>query len=421
MSRNTWKMTQSFALLDVGGTDIKSCIASIEDSHLQEIYRSKTPGNILKAQNLHEIDPVALHKEVENHIYSIRASKSKITALVISGQMGSWIASDTKNRPVTNLISWQDNRAALNKTNFIHQMVEKLGTEWLQKSGNEIRPGLPLLGLESIKKNLPIGNLRLHTLISWIASQLSEDYVYLSHITDSASTGMVDITSKNWSTAAINFLDFDIQLPELAVEMSVIGYSRDLSCPIYAPVGDQQASLYGAELGLENTVVNIGTGGQVAAISNSHRSSDLQMRPYFNGKNIETRTHLPAGRLITKCVHTLFPRQTETEAFAYFLQQSEEFESAEYLDINLLQKEDTFLSLGDNRFLPSIILNSIAETYKSALLQINDQSANNLIFAGGVGQKYKRLQRAIASDKNYEIAKSEESTLRGLMLLSKTL
>jgi xylulokinase len=167
--------------------------------------------------------------------------------------------------------------------------------------------------------------------------------------------------------------------------------------------------------------VNIGTGGQVAAISNSHSSSDLQMRPYFNGKIIETKTHLPAGRLITKCVHTLFPNQNETEAFAYFLQQSEEFESAEYLDLNLLQKEDSFLLLGDQKLLPSIILNSIAEVYKSALLQINDQSVKNLIFAGGVGQKYKRLQRAIASDKNYEIAKSEESTLQGIMLLSKTL
>jgi hexokinase len=44
-------MKQSFALLDVGGTDIKSCIANNEDSHLQEIYRSKTPGNIQKAEN----------------------------------------------------------------------------------------------------------------------------------------------------------------------------------------------------------------------------------------------------------------------------------------------------------------------------------------------------------------------------------
>jgi xylulokinase len=414
-------MKQSFALLDVGGTDIKSCIANIEDSFLHEIYRSKTPGNIQKTENLHEIDPLALHSEVEKHIHSIRASNSKVIALVISGQMGSWIVSDTKNKPATNLISWQDNRAALNKINFSQQMIEKLGSEWLQKSGNEIRPGLPLLGLESIKKNLPTGNLRFHTLISWIASQLSEDYVYLSHITDSASTGMVDISSENWSTAALNFLDFDIQLPELAAEMSVIGYSRDLSCPIYAPVGDQQASLYGAQLGSENTVVNIGTGGQVAAISNSHRSLDLQIRPYFNGKTIETRTHLPAGRLITKCVHTLFPNENETDAFAYFLHQSEEFESAEYLDLNLLQKEDSFLSLADHKFLPSIILNSIAEAYKSAILQINDKSAKNLIFAGGVGQKYKRLQRAIASDKNYEIAKSEESTLQGLMLLSKML
>jgi xylulokinase len=186
-------------------------------------------------------------------------------------------------------------------------------------------------------------------------------------------------------------------------------------------VGDQQASLYGAELGSENTVVNIGTGGQVAAISNSHTSSDLQMRPYFNGKTIETRTHLPAGRLITKCVNTLFPSENESDAFTYFLQQSEEFESAEYLDVNQLQKEDLFLSLDNHKFLPSIILNSMAEAYKSALLEINDKSLKNLIFAGGVGQKFKKLQRAIASGKNYEIAKSEETTLRGLMLLSKTL
>jgi sugar (pentulose or hexulose) kinase len=421
LSRNTWKMKRSFALLDVGGTDIKSCIANIEDSCLQEIYRTKTPGNIQKSKNMYEIDPVELLREVESHIHSIKSTKLKITALVISGQMGSWIVSDTKNNPVTNLISWQDNRAALNKINFDQQMIEKLGADWLQKSGNEMRAGLPLLGLESMKKNLPLKeNLRLHTLISWVSSQLSEDYVYLSHITDSASTGMLDITSQTWSTAAINFLDFDIQVPKLAVEMSVIGYSRDLSCSIYAPVGDQQASLYGAELGSENTVVNIGTGGQVAAISNSHRSSDLQMRPYFNGKNIETRTHLPAGRLITKCVHTLFPNQNETEAFAYFLQQSEEFESAEYLEINVLQKED-FLSLDNQKFLPSIILNSIAEVYRSALLEINGKSVKNLIFAGGVGQKFKRLQKAIASGKNYEIAKSEETTLRGLMLLSKTL
>jgi xylulokinase len=245
--------------------------------------------------------------------------------------------------------------------------------------------------------------------------------VYLSHITDSASTGMLDITSKTWSKAALNFLDFDIKLPEIALEMKAIGYSRTLLCPIYAPVGDQQASLYGAELGTENTVVNIGTGGQVAAISNSYGSTALQIRPYFNGRTIETRTHLPAGRLISKCVSTLFPEEDTTDAFAHFLQQSEEFESSDYLDINFLQKEN-FLSTLDNReYLPSVIINSIAKEYKAAISEINDKSSNTLIFAGRVGQKFKKLQTVIAEGKDHEIAKSEETTLRGLMLLSKTL
>ena len=415
-------MKQSFALLDVGGTDIKSCISNIEDSHLQKIFRSKTPGNIQKDENFYEISPGALLREVENHVLSILATKSKLDGLIISGQMGSWIVSDIRNQPVTDMISWQDNRAALYETNFSQHMIERLGTEWLQKSGNEVRPGLPLLGLESIKKNLRTNqNLRLHTLISWISSQLSEDYLYLSHITDSASTGMVDITLKTWSKAALNFLDFEIELPEIALEMRAVGYSRALSCPIYTPVGDQQASLYGAELSMGNTVVNIGTGGQVAAISNSDGSTALQTRPYFNGKTIETRTHLPAGRLISKCVRTLFPEAEETDAFANFLQQSEEFESSDYLDVNLLQKEN-FLSAFDNpNYFPSVILNSIAKVYRDAISEINDKSSNNLIFAGGVGQKFKKLQTIIAEGKNHEIAKSEETTLRGLMLLSKTL
>lgn len=415
-------MKQSFALLDVGGTDIKSCISNIDGSHLQDIYRSKTPGNIQKDKNLYEINPIALLREVENHVISIQSTKSKIKGLMISGQMGSWIVSDTKNRPITNLISWQDNRAALAITNFNKNIIERLGAEWLQKSGNEVRPGLPLLGLESIKKNLPFDrNLRLHTLISWVSSQLSEDYAYISHITDSASTGMVDINSKTWSMDALNFLDFAIELPEIDVQLKAIGYSSALSCPIYAPVGDQQASLYGAELGTENTVVNIGTGGQVAAIANSDRLTPLQTRPYFNGKTIETRTHLPAGRLISKCVSTLFPKEDSTKAFARFIQQSEVFESSEYLNVDLLEKENFLSALDNHNYLPSVVLNTIAHAYKAALSEINAKSSNKLIFAGGVGQKFKKLQTVIAEGKNYKIAKSEETTLRGLMLLSKTL
>ncbi len=415
-------MKQSFALLDVGGTDIKSCISNIDGSHLQDIYRSKTPGNIQKDKNLYEINPIALLREVENHVISIQSTKSKIKGLMISGQMGSWIVSDTKNRPITNLISWQDNRAALAKTNFNKNIIERLGAEWLQNSGNEVRPGLPLLGLESIKKNLPFDrNLRLHTLISWVSSQLSEDYAYISHITDSASTGMVDINSKTWSMDALNFLDFAIELPEIDVQLKAIGYSSALSCPIYAPVGDQQASLYGAELGTENTVVNIGTGGQVAAIANSDRLTPLQTRPYFNGKTIETRTHLPAGRLISKCVSTLFPKEDSTKAFARFIQQSEVFESSEYLNVDLLEKENFLSALDNHNYLPSVVLNTIAHAYKAALSEINAKSSNKLIFAGGVGQKFKKLQTVIAEGKNYKIAKSEETTLRGLMLLSKTL
>jgi hypothetical protein len=76
---------------------------------------------------------------------------------------------------------------------------------------------------------------------------------------------------------------------------------------------------------------------------------------------------------------------------------------------------------GDRDYAPSAILNGIAVHYRRAISEINLESCNNLIFAGGIGQKFKKLQNTISSGKTYEIAKSEETTLRGLMLLSKTL
>ncbi len=413
-------MKQSFALLDVGGTDIKSCISDIDDSIIKGIYRTKTPGNIKKDNNLHEINPSALLSEVKKHIESIESHKVKIVGLMISGQMGSWVVSDTKNTPITNIVSWQDNRAAINKKNFNQETIDALSKDWLQHTGNEVRPGLPLLGLESIKKTLPTQySLRLHTLISWISSQLSENYLYVSHITDSASTGMVDLDSKTWSKLALNYLDFDIELPEIASQLKPVGFSSILTCPIYAPVGDQQASLYGAELGSDNTVVNIGTGGQVAAISIAKKLTNLQIRPYFKNQTIETRTHLPAGRLISKWVSYLFPEEDSSKAFAKFMQKSEVFETSEILDLDLSEKQ--LLTLDKHDYLPSMILNSVATAYKSALSEVNDKSLKYLIFAGGVGQKFNKLQKLISEKKNYKIAQSEETTLRGLILLAKEL
>lgn len=411
-------MKQSFALLDVGGTDIKSSIFNTDDSNLQTIYRTRTPGNIQKNFDLFEISPNCLYSEVEKHIQSIGSSRTRIEGLFISGQMGSWVVSDAKNRPITNIVSWQDNRAAINKNDFNRQVVDALGRDWLKTTGNEVRPGLPLLGLERIKNKLPLHkNLRFHTLISWIASQLATDYTYLSHITDSASTGMVDLTTNTWSKLALNFLDFDIELPEISSNVMELGFSKALSCPIYTPVGDQQASLYGAELDTENTVVNIGTGGQVAAISTINRLTNLQIRPYFNGQTIETRTHLPAGRLISKCVGKLYPEADTVEAFAKFMLKSEVFDSDKYLDAENLEK--SLLALDNNDYLPSMILNTVSKAYKNALSEINDKSSNNLVFAGGIGQKFKKLQVSISEGKSYRIADSEETTLRGLMMLAK--
>lgn len=68
--------------------------------------------------------------------------------------------------------------------------------------------------------------------------------------------------------------------------------------PICTPLGDNQASCYGAVADLANTVlVNVGTGGQVAVHVDEHRySPNLETRPFPHGGYLLVKAGLCGGR-----------------------------------------------------------------------------------------------------------------------------
>jgi xylulokinase len=411
-------MNQSFALLDIGGTDIKSCVGDTQELKLGKILRTATPPNISKQNNHYEISPSKILQEVVKHVNHLESAPLRINGLLISGQMGSWILTDEKNKPLTNVISWQDNRVLDLGQENVENIRKEFGDRRLIETGNELRSGLPIFGIRTILKNWDQSqSVRIHSLISWIASQICKEYSFSAHITDAASTGAFNLKSKNWEKEFIESEATIIEWPPVSDGLSKIGFSENLNCEVFTSVGDQQASLHGAGLSPNNIVVNIGTGGQVAAIRNLDLTTKLQTRPYFFGKFIQTRTHLPAGRAISNYVRNLYPKISLEKGFNKFEYESETFNTSHFIS-PVLQGNNLFEKNLNPQEIPAAIANGIAAVYRSAINELNQDTDSEIIFAGGIGQKMQSLQKRIYVNNKFKIASAEETTLQGLMLLA---
>ncbi len=411
-------MNQFFALIDIGGTDIKSCVGDVQELKLGKILRTTTPANISKQNNHYEISPSQILQEIVKHLNHLESEQSKIQGLLISGQMASWILTDEINSPLTNVVSWQDNRVLDLGQENMEYIRKEFGDRRLIETGNELRSGLPIFGIRTILNNWDQSqSVRIHSLISWIASQICKEYSYSVHITDAASFGAFNLKSKDWEKEFIDSYATEVEWPPVSDNMSKVGFSEKLNCEVYTSVGDQQASLYGAGLSRNNIVVNIGTGGQVAAIRNLDLATKLQTRPYFSGKFIQTRTHLPAGRAISNYVRNLYPELSLEKGFIKFEYESETFNTKHCIS-PVLEGNNLFEKDLNPQEVPAAIVNGISAVYRSAINEFNQDADSVIIFAGGIGQKMQSLQKRICVNNKFKIAPAEETTLQGLMLLA---
>jgi glycerol kinase len=174
---------QYFALLDIGGTDVKSSIYLTERDEISFLKRSKTPNLLKPSEIKRELDPYVLLKEIYTHLTEIKSMNIAISGLLVSGQMGGWITTTESNKPLSNIISWQDLRSTIKRDSINIDPIS------IQLNGGESRAGLPIFGLLSdYQESKFTDKIRFHTLTSFVAASLSRDYQYLIHKTDIASS-----------------------------------------------------------------------------------------------------------------------------------------------------------------------------------------------------------------------------------------
>jgi xylulokinase len=417
-------MSANFILLDIGGTDIKTATVSVGSNRLENVRRISFPQFITKNQIIKEVDPEALLTIIKNLLNLELLSTKSFAGILISGQMACWLITDKNYKLISNVVSWQDSRAGEDGPLKINDELKKL-------NGGEFRPGLPGFGvLHFLKRyNGAYSGSNFETMTSWITRSLcAEGTLSKTHVTDSAPTGLYDIYSREWRPDLLNQALCELRFPQVHDKLEGAGFLKNSEIPIYIPIGDQQASLLGVGINSSRIVVNIGTGGQVAVIVNNPEETQYQVRPFFDGQYISTKTHLPAGRFISRLIVLL--QEKYNMKVSYQMLANWNLITADIVAIDKLKPEnceELVSEILENGYsiesTVSIIMKSIAASYLAAIQEIATPEHKEVMFAGGVGQKFANIQEYVCSELKLacKVSPSEETTLQGLANLAKEL
>ena len=416
-----------FIFLDIGGTDLKFGYSQYGVTDLIRIIRHPmAPMLMLNDPHRKEIDPFDLLNRSLNLIKTAMPDDFVSADLYISGQMGSWLLTDMSNNPVSNIISWQDKRATKDFQLLSPDDFNSFyGDNWVFKNGGEFREGLPSISIhEVLKENIFPTEVRFHSLISWIAASLVVKPTNIMNSTDAASCGFYDVFLEKLMIDSLDLNNCHIIFPEVTNKILQIGLSPDGRISVFTPVGDQQASLFGSGLNEQNTVINIGTGGQISKTYLNGTIGKNQVRPYFHQNRILTKTHLPSGRAITSFLSFILDKELNSNDFIWMNRCALDYETDNHIDVLQFEKEIVRLrgidiSWSKEEF-ASIVIRSIVREYLSALSNFELNKNQEIIFAGGVGQKLTSISKLIENQiaSSVKISSSVETTVSGLHRLS---
>jgi hypothetical protein len=191
-------------------------------------------------------------------------------------------------------------------------------------------------------------------------------------------------------------------LPDITWQMRPIGTSDLFGCPVWCAVGDQQAALSGVGLTADEVSVNLATGCQVSIRTDQLEfRRGLQTRPFFDGDFLVTKTHLPAGRVLSQAIEVVYGGGSE-EAWR---RAHEDFDRA----------------AAAPRVSDAVAV--ISEAITDALSLIDPNGLRRMVWSGGLAERFPPIRDAVerAQSRAARVSNVPESALMGLaQLISRT-
>jgi sugar (pentulose or hexulose) kinase len=302
-----------FLAIDLGSSFIKGAVLDLTARSFDHVRRAPFPNPLPNLPPHHfEVEPRQVVAVTRALIEELVAIAPDCAGLVMCSQMHGLVLTGDRGEPLSNMITWRDQRALEphpnRKGSLFEHLRESIGPKDRQALGNELRPGLPLCALFWMAEQgrLPAGAIPA-ALPDFVLAQICHA-APACEPTIAAAQGALDLRAGDWHRPLLARLGLgdlrwlaihDIRRPVGELRMA----GRTLPC--YPAIGDQQCALLGAALTPGELSLNIATGSQVALLRGELTSGDYQARPFFDGRWLNTITHIPAGRALEALVRLL--------------------------------------------------------------------------------------------------------------------
>jgi sugar (pentulose or hexulose) kinase len=297
--------------IDIGSSSIKGAVLNMAERTLSTPVMRPFPGPIVgNPSGWVEIDPNEICRTVDEVLSSLMAQSPAAERVFFSGQMGGVILLDDRARPLTNYLSWRDQRAlepSGREGSLFERLLDTLDRSGhLVRLGRELQPGSETCLLAWLGARCELPRDAIPTCIAdFVLARLIGRPIPM-HATQ--AIGLLDLTQDQWHRSALASIGLgDVRLPDLSLTEECVGTVRikGRRVELFGSYGDQQCALRGATLQRGELSLNISTGSQVSRRVPTFHPGDYQSRKYFFGDYLDTVTHIPAGRSLNVIIDLL--------------------------------------------------------------------------------------------------------------------
>ena len=302
------------------GTTKLACVAI--DAVSSEIIFSKSiavnayipfADPLRKEQDIQKIEKVFV--KLVNELFVLR--NVNVLSIGFTGQMHGVIGLDAQNKPITNLVTWED------KTGNARSKKSVCLAEYMCRKapGVRVASGYGLVTLYKLihiekKKNIR----KIISLPDYLAARLTGKITNVIDPTFAHSFGAFDLNTGNWDKLILKKLGIILScLPEVIPTCSVCGFvNKKFSAskiPVSVSIGDNQASFAGSVKDVSKSMlINIGTSAQICyLVSAAQKKSilksidgfDCELRP-FDKKNFLVSVNLLNGGNTHRLLYDFF-------------------------------------------------------------------------------------------------------------------
>jgi sugar (pentulose or hexulose) kinase len=230
--------------------------------------------------------------------------------LGLTGQQHGVVVVNEALTPLTPFFGWQDRRGdeidPATGTSLVQRARELVGAEAPQRAGCQLATGYLAVTLFALKQAGTLPPAGTACFITDYVAALLTGRPPVTDATSAASSGIFNVAGGDWDADLAAALGLPgVMLPPVRPAGAHLGDlvpglvpGLPAGLPVFLGIGDNQASFLGSVADRTSTVlVNVGTGGQVAAFTGSyHYDSLLETRPFPGGGYLLVSAGLCGGR-----------------------------------------------------------------------------------------------------------------------------